>query len=216
MAGIQGRLVMTLALGLLFAAVATPSLAAPTVQNTSTYAGGGRWDWKIFIVADAQTLQEIECVEYTLHPTFPQPVQRVCNRPDTGFAYSSNGWGTFMVKVTIQYKSGRVENLEHALVFEQRSAPTALSVTAKNWAREIEPGWWEWGIHMEGAPAELNRIRCVEYTLHPSFPNPVRVVCSRNDRFLLTARGWGTFEVKIKVMLKDGSVVPFSHQLEFR
>lgn len=206
---------VTLALGLLLAAAA-PARAAPTVQNTSTYAGGGRWDWKIFIVAEPQVLREIECVTYTLHPTFPQPVQEVCNRPETGFAFASNGWGTFAVRVAIRYRGGRVENLEHTLVFEQRAAPAVLNVKVRNWAREIEPDWWEWGIQVEGAAAELDRIRCVEYTLHPSFPNPVRMVCSRNDRFLLTARGWGTFEVKVKLLLKDGAVIPLSHQLRFR
>jgi transcription initiation factor IIF auxiliary subunit len=135
---------------------------------------------------------------------------------ETKFALSRNGWGTFTVKVKITYKNGRVENLEHQLIFKQQSVPTTLNVTVENSAKEIEPGWWEWSIYIKGAPDELRQIRCVEYTLHPSFPNPVRLVCTSNNRFLLTARGWGTFKVLIKLMLKDGSIREMSHQLEFR
>jgi transcription initiation factor IIF auxiliary subunit len=58
----------------------------------------------------------------------------------------------------------------------------------------------------EAASAELDRIRCVEYTLHPSFPNHVRLVCTRQNGFELTARGWGTFTVLIRLLFKDGSV----------
>lgn len=194
----------------------SPGLAeAVTVKNSSNYVGAGRWNWTIYLEADSRTLQQIECVEYTLHPTFPNPVRKVCNEPETKFAYSTNGWGTFTVKVDIQYKNGRHEELKHMLVFERQPASPSVSLTAKNWAREIEPGWWEWGIYIEGAPTELDRIRCVEYTLHPTFPNPVRMVCSRQNRFELTTRGWGTFTVKIKVILKDGSLVQLSHLLEF-
>ena len=195
-----------------------PVAAALAVKNTSTYAGAGRWDWTIFIDADPDTLRQIQCVEYVLHPTFPNPVRKVCERPNTKFAYSTNGWGTFTVKVNIQYRDGRVEALEHPLVFEQQAAAATapVNVTAKNWSRQIEPGWWEWGVYIEGAPGELDRIRCVEYTLHPTFPNPVRVVCARSRRFELTARGWGTFTVEIKLMLKDGSLLRLSHPLELR
>ncbi len=215
----MSRRLLRLAAGLLAAltlATATPALAALTVKNTSVYIGGGRWDWRVFVDADTETLRQIECVEYTLHPTFPNPVRRVCNQSEAKFALSSNGWGTFTIKVRIQYRDGRTELLEHPLVFAQAAATSPLSLKARNWAREIEPEWWEWGVHLEGSAADLDRVRCVEYTLHPTFPNPVRTVCSRSDRFLLTARGWGTFEIKIKVLLNDNSMYPMSHRLTFR
>ena len=199
----------------MLAVAALPCFAAPKISNTSTYVGAGRWDWTIFVDADPDTLRQIDCVEYTLHATFPDPVRNVCGHPETKFALPSNGWGTLTVKVKIQYKDGRIENTEHQLVFTQQSAPTQLNVTVENSSKEIEPGWWEWGIYIKGAPAELKRIHCVEYTLHPTFPNPVRLVCSPTKGFLLTARGWGTFTVPVKVMLKDGTVRELSHTLEF-
>jgi transcription initiation factor IIF auxiliary subunit len=215
---VSGRL-LRLAAALLAAltlATAASALAALTVKNTSSYTGAGRWNWRVFVDADAETLRQIECVEYTLHPTFPDPVRRVCNQSETKFALSSNGWGTFTIKVRIQYRDGRIELREHPLVFTQAPAATPLSLKARNWAREIEPGWWEWGVYLEGPAADLDHVRCVEYTLHPTFPNPVRTVCSRSDRFLLTARGWGTFDIKIKVLLTDDSMYPMSYPLTFR
>ena len=208
-AGIALRLAAVLGVTVL------PCVAAPKISNTSTYVGAGRWDWSIFVDADPDTLRQIDCVEYTLHPTFPNPVRSVCGHPETKFALSSNGWGTFTVKVKVQYKDGHTESAEHQLVFKQQSPPAQLEVTVENWSKVIEPGWWDWGIYIKGAPAELKKIRCVEYTLHPSFPNPVRLVCTPDKGFLLTARGWGTFTVPVKVMLKDGTVRELSHTLEF-
>ena len=90
-----------------------------------------------------------------------------------------------------------------------------LQVEPKNWARELEPGWWEWGVYLDGVARELDKVKCVEYTLHPTFPNPVRTVCSRKTRFELNAKGWGTFTIRIKVLLQDGSVYHTEHPLRF-
>lgn len=189
--------------------------AGVSVKNNSTYMGSGRWNWTIYIDTDAITMAQIKCVNYHLHPTFAKPDVQVCNSPDTGFGYSANGWGTFNVGVEVLFKDGNVQKLQHALAFEAAKKARALDVRPENWSREIEPGWWEWGIYLAGSPAELGRIRCVEYTLHPSFPNPVRVVCTPQKRFELVARGWGTFNIQIKVMLQDGTIRNFSHQLRF-
>lgn len=215
MTGIWQKLAILLIMAAVLSVIPSTSLAALTVKNTSSYAGGDRWNWTIFIEADPHTLRQIECVEYHLHPTFPKP-EPVCNKPETKFAYSANGWGTFTVKVTIFFRDGHTQVLKHPLVFEQKTTQGPLHVTPRNASREIEPGWWEWTIYMEGAHAELDRIRCVEYTLHPTFPNPVRVVCSRPNRFELTARGWGTFTVMIKLMLKDDSIRQMTHTLQLR
>ena len=215
MLGISRKLVIVLNAAAMVSALAVPSLAALKVKNTSTYAGAGRWDWTIFLDADPDTLGRVAYVEYILHPTFPNPVRKVCKGPETRFSYSTNGWGTFTVKVKVEYKDSSVEMLSHPLVFDQ-PAPKPQDVKVKNWSDEIEPGWWEWGILVEGTSERLDQIRCVGYTLHRTFPNPVRLVCSRRDRFELKARGWGEFEVGVKLMLKDGSIRQLSHDLELR
>ncbi len=56
----------------------------------------------------------------------------------------------------------------------------------------------------------------MEYTLHPTFPNPVRTVRDRTTKFRLDTRGWGVFTIYVKVVAKDGSAVMLSHALELR
>ena len=89
-------------------------------KNTSTRVNKDRWDWTVFIVGDSSTLNEIKCVEYTLHPTFPDPVRKICTKGSTsgrGFFLSSNGWGTFIIKVKIMFKDGDVREFKHQLRF---------------------------------------------------------------------------------------------------
>lgn len=86
--------------------------------NTSQPDGSGRWDWTIFLDADQNILARIRCVEYTLHPTFPNPVRTVCD-PANRFALSSNGWGTFEIKIKVIFKDESIKNLSHKLKFSQ-------------------------------------------------------------------------------------------------
>lgn len=95
-----------------------PAPAKPTfpvrVENTSRYVGGQSWDWTIFIDADQDALSEIRCVEYTLHPTFSNPVQQVCT-PSNHFAFSTRGWGEFEIRVRVLFKDGSEKQLIHML-----------------------------------------------------------------------------------------------------
>ena len=89
-------------------------------KNTSTRVNEDRWDWTVFIVGDSSTLEEIKCVEYTLHPTFPDPVRKICTKGSTsgrGFFLSASGWGTFIIKVKIMFKDGDVREFRHQLRF---------------------------------------------------------------------------------------------------
>lgn len=50
------------------------------VDKTSEYVGKNRWKWTLFIEAPPDVLDKIKCVEYALHPSFPNPIQVVCDR----------------------------------------------------------------------------------------------------------------------------------------
>ncbi|MEW5800777.1 MAG: M4 family metallopeptidase [bacterium] len=91
-----------------------------STANTSTYIGDGWWDWTVFIAAPTQVLNQIDCVEYTLHPSFDPPQVSVCNigDPSYPFGLNANGWGTFLIYIEITFKDGSSCNLEHMLVFE--------------------------------------------------------------------------------------------------
>lgn len=74
--------------------------------------------------------------------------------------------------------------------------------------------WWEWAIWVEASEAELDKIKLVEYTLHPTFAKPVRIIKRRETKFRLETTGWGTFTVYAKAVLFDGEDVDMQHELE--
>jgi len=85
-------------------------------HNTAESVGNGQWRWTVFLITDAETHAEIDCVEYTLHPTFPNPERRVC-APSDDFALTGTGWGTFEIKVRVVFKDGTEKRLTHMLKF---------------------------------------------------------------------------------------------------
>lgn len=191
-----------------------------SVANTSLYVGNGRWDWTVFIQASPQVLKEIACVEYELHPSYPKPVRKVCRLGDQRhpFGHTTNGWGEFEIKIKVMFKSGDVRSLRHRLSLATPPVGEALPIRVDNEAEKVGEGLWKWTVFIEGPSNALDQIQCVEYTLHPTFPNPVREVCDRGigpHAFALTAKGWGTFQLYIRVFLRDGRVQELTHNLIF-
>jgi len=191
-----------------------------TAENTSRYLGNGRWSWTIYLKGTDNTLRDVTCAEYTLHPTFPNPVRKVCNRgnSDQAFALTSSGWGVFEISIKIFLKNGRTRQLRHMLTFETPSVASSLALKTGNIATQVRPGWWRWTVYIEGSENDLRQVRCVEYTLHPTFPDPVKEVCQRGSgshAFALSENGWGTFPIHIRVLLRDGEVQKMTHELTF-
>lgn len=83
---------------------------------------------------------------------------------------------------------------------------------------KIKDGYWDWTIYVKGPEDVLEKIQYVEYTLHPTFPNPVRIISERGLKpyaFPLSTSGWGTFTVKVKVYYRDGTYQQMAHSLVF-
>ncbi len=95
----------------------------------------------------------------------------------------------------------------------------SIRIVQSNQKRQNEDRW-DWEVHLEGDNAklgtslaerakakkdneELDGIEYVEYTLHETFPNPVRRSYNRNDGFQLKTSGWGIFTVYIRIHYKD-------------
>ncbi len=76
--------------------------------------------------------------------------------------------------------------------------------------------WYDWTVFCSSSKEELNLIEKVEYHLHPSFPDPIRVVTDSKNGFPLKARGWGVFLIRIIIYLKDGTEVNTEHYLKFQ
>src|SRR5438132_3927216 len=74
--------------------------------------------------------------------------------------------------------------------------------------------WWVWSVWIEGSEEELNNTAQVEYTLHPTFPKPVRATTDRSSKFRLQTAGWGGFTIYAKATHKNGEVTRLEHELE--
>ena len=75
--------------------------------------------------------------------------------------------------------------------------------------------WWKWSLWIEGSDDDLDQIQSVTYTLHPTFPEPIRTVTDRASKFQLRRSGWGIFLIPVQVRLKNGRTVKLEHQLQF-
>ncbi|MEW6348898.1 MAG: pYEATS domain-containing protein [Thermodesulfobacteriota bacterium] len=89
------------------------------VDNVAEHKGNDTWNWTVFMKPDSRRVDDIACVEYRLHPTFPDPVRMVCKRGDPRhpFGLSATGWGTFVVGIRVLLKDGSKYDLSHALRF---------------------------------------------------------------------------------------------------
>ena len=90
-----------------------------TAVFLGTQGGTNYWSWTACIeVRRKEDLNEIEYVEYRLHPSFKNPIRRVRN-PANGFALTTKGWGTFKLQAVVRFvdPNRRSEVLEHNLEF---------------------------------------------------------------------------------------------------
>lgn len=76
--------------------------------------------------------------------------------------------------------------------------------------------WFEWKVFMDEPPERLDEVESVEYRLHETFPNPVRVVEDRDSHFALRSAGWGEFEIFITVHLENGEEERTTYYLDLR
>jgi hypothetical protein len=73
---------------------------------------------------------------------------------------------------------------------------------------------WQWAVWLEGPRDELEAVKEVVYTLHPTFPQPVRRLTNSENKFRLKAKGWGEFLIRARVIHRDGTSTELSHWLQ--
>ncbi len=213
------------------------------LNNTASSAEGGRFNWTVFLETDSTTLTTIEGVVYTLHPTFPNPIRKVTRGREKGYPLSSNGWGEFTIYAEILFSDGTSETIKYWLDLSKTNRhPEGLkargdsvlhragvtgrvdslkidALSAGNTSKYLGHGKWEWTVFVSASDHVLNEIRHVDYTLHPTFADPIRRVTKREFEpgkgFALKATGWGTFEIGVKVEFGDGKTKYLRHRLRF-
>jgi hypothetical protein len=91
-----------------------------------------------------------------------------------------------------------------------------LRIRLKSEATPISGDWWFWKVWLDGPEETLDQVDSVKYLLHPTFPNPIRIVVNRQSKFELSARGWGEFAITAYVSTKTGETISLEHWIEFR
>lgn len=223
---------LLLCLSFLFQVIFVDFLEAKEIYatNDSVYLGNGNWQWTIFLNGDEELLEDIKCVKYTsLHPRAPKAKKPKCTRgnPKKSFKWTDNWYGAFKIRAEVTFQSHDLMEFKHTLIFSSPkiSQEKKLPITGGNTTKILRPRLYDWRIFLlveDGIPEKdhekiLDQIQCVEYTLLPSFLNPVMEICDKGDKakpFLLKAASWGTFTVDIRVYLKNGKSQYFKHRLK--
>src|SRR5436305_9577634 len=85
-----------------------------TLNQKTTQEQEGWWNWEVWLDGPDADLDQIDSVEYLLHPTFPDPRPRSSDRASR-FALRSSGWGEFMIYAQARPRSGEPVQLRHWL-----------------------------------------------------------------------------------------------------
>ncbi len=80
--------------------------------------------------------------------------------------------------------------------------------------KKYEYDWYDWCVFVSGDEEVMSGIRQVKYTLHESFPDPVRTTENRENCFALYSAGWGGFAIGVNVTFADGSTDDTSYFLK--
>ncbi len=83
----------------------------------------------------------------------------------------------------------------------------------EQWEQYEGEDWWKWAVWIEASDAALDQIEFVEWTLHPTFPNPIRNSTDRSSKFRLETGGWGVFKIHARLQMKDSRQVKLYHYL---
>ncbi len=65
--------------------------------------------------------------------------------------------------------------------------------------------WWAWTVRLDEPSEVRERIREVEYVLHPTFRDRIQTMRNADDGFALHSEGWGEFDLVANVRFVDGA-----------
>lgn len=90
-----------------------------------------------------------------------------------------------------------------------------MSLRLRNSWKYVGNKRWDWEIFLEDdGSGEIDNIASVEYILHPTFPDPRRIVSNRKSKFKLKSNGWGVFWIKAFANTRSGEKIKLKHYLE--
>jgi hypothetical protein len=96
------------------------------IQQAASYAQDGRWNWSVWIDGPDAELDQVESVEWVLHPTFTPPIVLVKERRSK-FRLDTSGWGEFEINAHVTTGDGHRQHLKHWLrLSESGDAPAKV------------------------------------------------------------------------------------------
>ena len=92
------------------------------IRNDWKYEFEDYWKWGAFLDdSGSGELNNVEYVEYILHPTFKNPVRRVTDK-NSGYRLNTSGWGTFLLRAIVHFNDGSTKNLSHSIELHREPA----------------------------------------------------------------------------------------------
>jgi len=76
--------------------------------------------------------------------------------------------------------------------------------------------YWEWSAWIEGSKKDLDSVKAVKWMLHSTFPNPIRLISSRTNKFKLETGGWGIFNLKAVLVMENGEELKLNRMIELK
>ena len=104
------------------------------IAQHAEHDGKNTWHWSIWLDGPPSDLDQVEQVEYTLHPTFPHPVHLIDDR-STNFRMKASGWGEFEIQARARTRDGEWHPMRHWLTLRTPDAQRAPT----RGLRSIEP-----------------------------------------------------------------------------
>lgn len=85
---------------------------------------------------------------------------------------------------------------------------------ADDGSNDKSTAWFLWTISVKSIPVNFrDYIESVIYYLHPTFSQNVIKSEDRESNFLLVSRGWGEFNIRVEIILKDKRIALLNHWL---
>lgn len=95
-----------------------------------------------------------------------------------------------------------------------RISPEKIIIKNDYRPSKIDEDYYEWSIYLVADDDIMNQIESVTYTLHPTFPQPEQIITDPAQGFKLEASGWGEFQIKVDIHLKDAETISKYHWLD--
>ena len=70
---------------------------------------------------------------------------------------------------------------------------------------DTKKNYYKWAVWIKALEGDLSEVERVEYLLHPTFPNRLRISSDASNGFRIESKGWGEFRIDISIIKKESA-----------